>query len=116
MPVTITIITADSGSRRSESGAVKSPELIQSNTVWTIARASGSGPTRRDAAASETANEPAIAAQATAPETALLNRRPKLALTRKPTNGNSGISSSIGGTTPTIRLQEDELPFQLGEH
>src|SRR5690349_8496352 len=104
MPVTTRIITADSGSRRSAKAALKSPEVIQVNSCWTMARASGSMPTSPHTAASETANEPAIAAQASAPETGLLRRRPKLALTRNPRNGSSGISSSTS------------LPFQLREH
>ena len=42
----------------------------------------------------ETTNEPIIARQATPPETDFGSRRPRKALTRNPTNGNSGISSS----------------------
>ena len=38
-------------------------------------------------ATSDTANEPAIAAQATAPDAALPSRRPRLAFSRKPRNG-----------------------------
>ena len=43
----------------------------------------------------ETANETIIAAQASPPEIDFVNRRPRLAFTRKPTTGNSGISDSI---------------------
>src|SRR5258707_195559 len=56
-------------------------------------------------AASDSANEPAIAPHATAPDAALLRRRPRLAFTRKPSNGRSGISRSITKMQP--RRHED---------
>src|SRR4051794_40699157 len=98
MPVMTRIITADNGSRRSVKSALKSPEVIQVKTWFTIARASGSSWTRRTTDSSDTAKEPIIALQATAPAAALDTRRPKLALTRNPRNGRSGISSSIERT------------------
>src|SRR4029453_18807994 len=59
--------------------------------------------TRHDEA-TDTRNAPIIAAQAIPPDTPLLNRRPKLALIRKPANGSNGIRISM------------PLPLQRGEH
>src|SRR5438874_7893780 len=95
MPVTTRIITADNGSTRSVKLAVKSPDVIHVKIGFAIARDSGSMPTSRTTAASETANDPSIAPHATAPDAALLRRRPTLAFTRKPRNGRSGISSNM---------------------
>src|SRR5712692_7778503 len=95
IPVTTRIITDDSGSSRSVNPAVKSPDEIQVNTCPTIARESGGSATSRHTASSDTTKDPAIAPHATAPAAALLTRRPKLAFTRKPRSGRSGISSSI---------------------
>src|ERR1051326_2849227 len=86
----------------------RSPDVIQLNAVCAIARSSTGSPTRRATAATDTANERMMAPHATAPEMPLLNRRAKLALTRNPTSGNSGISSSI-----EIRQQ---LNAELAEH
>src|SRR5580765_2240916 len=88
-------MTADSGSTRRANATVKSPDEIHVKTRWTIARASGSSAASRHTTTAETRNDPSIAAQATAPAAALLRRRPKLAFTRKPMNGSSGISKSI---------------------
>src|SRR5438067_13226244 len=88
-------MTAESGSSRSVKAAVKSPDEIQVNTRCAIARESGSRLTSRATAAADTANETTIAPQATAPDITLLTRRPKEAFSRKPTNGRSGIRSSM---------------------
>src|SRR3954462_2707248 len=113
MPVMTRIITADNGSRRSVKSALKSPEVIQVKTWFTIARASGSSWTRRTTDSSDTAKEPIIAPQATAPAAALDTRRPKLALTRNPRNGRSGISSSIERTPRRHEgTKTSQLPFQ----
>src|SRR5437762_10423503 len=108
MPVTTRIITADKGSTRSVKLAVKSPDVIQVNTWFAIARDSGSSPTSRTTAASETPNDPSIAPHATAPDAALPRRRPALAFTRKPRNGSSGISSSIGQNATTKARKHEE--------
>ena len=94
MPVTTRIMTAESGSTRRVNATVKSPDEIHVKTRWTIARASGSSAASRHTAAAETRNDPIIAAQATAPAAALLRRRPKLAFTRKPRNGRSGMTKA----------------------
>src|SRR3954449_11304769 len=90
-------MTAESGSSRSVNAAVKSPDEIQVNTRCAIARESGSIPTSRATAAADTANETTITPQATAPDIALLTRRPKEAFSRKPRNGNRGMSKSMSG-------------------
>src|SRR4051812_10869148 len=95
MPVITRIMIADSGSSASANAAVKSPEVIQVNTCWLIVRASGSSATRHQTIASDTTKAPAIAAHASAPEAALLRRRPKVTFSRNPMNGSSGISRSI---------------------
>src|SRR5262249_45080351 len=95
MPVTTRIITADSGSSRNVRPTLKSPDVIQVNSVSVRLRASGANETRRATAAADTRNDTIIAPHATAPAAPLLMRRPKLALIRKPTNGRSGISSSM---------------------
>ena len=102
MPVTTRIITADSGSSRSVSGDVKSPDVIQVKTVL-LDRARLAAPA--DAAPAPAATRHgerrrASRAQATPPETAFGSRRPRQALTRKPRNGRSGISAArIGAVT-----------------
>src|SRR5437867_2089471 len=101
MPVTTRIITAERGSTRSVKLAVKSPEAIQVNTWFAIARDSGSSPTSRTTAASETANDASSAPHATAPDAALLRRRPTLAFTRKPRNGRRGMSKSMSADKDT---------------
>src|SRR5205807_2596847 len=73
----------------------KSPDRIQLNACCVITRSSAGSPTRRATAATDTANESSIAPHATVPATPLVTRRPKLALSRKPTSGKSGISSSM---------------------
>src|SRR5580765_6455195 len=88
------IITDDRGSSRSVNAAVKSPEAIQVKTWFAIARDSWSRPTSRQTATSDTRNDPIIAPQATAPAAALLTRLPKLAFSRKPRNGSSGMRIS----------------------
>src|SRR3954452_1167503 len=95
MPVITRIITDDSGSRRSVNAAVKSPDEIQVNTWLARARDSGSSATSRQTAASEITNDISIAPQAIAPAADLLTRLPRLAFSRKPRNGRSGISSSM---------------------
>ncbi len=95
MPVMTRIITADSGSRRSVKPASNSPDEIHENTCWTMNRASSGSPTSRMTATTDTTNDAAIAPTAIAPDTGFDKRRPKLALSRKPTSGRSGISSSI---------------------
>src|SRR6478672_11248103 len=92
MPVMTRIISADSGSTRRAKGIWRSPEAIQVKTVcW-------SQPTLRSASAatSEMPNAAIIARHATAPEIAFGNRRPMVALMRKPTKGSSKISDSTG--------------------
>src|SRR5882757_2379589 len=96
MPDTTRIITVESGSRRSAKATLKSPDVIHENTCCTMARDSGARARSRQTAARDTTKEPSIAAQATAPAAALLMRRPKLAFSRKPRNGRSGISSNMG--------------------
>src|ERR1043165_5781698 len=58
----------------------------------------------------EARNEPIIAPHATAPETPLLTRRPRLAFTRKPSSGRSGISNSIGNPP---RKRENTKPNEF---
>src|SRR5688572_967674 len=60
-----------------------------------MARCSGAMPTSCQTAIAETANEASIAADARPPDTPFGSRRPIVALTRKPSNGNSGINASI---------------------
>src|SRR5256885_9954812 len=95
MPVMTRIITDARGSSSSVRSIENASDLIQLNPVWAIARSSAGSPTRRTTAATDTANDRTIAPQAIAPATPLLTRRPKLALSRNPTSGNSGISSSM---------------------
>src|SRR5262245_43470472 len=95
MPVTTRIITDESGSSRNEKSTPNSPDVIHLNATWTIDRSSTGWPTSCQTDTAETANAPIIAAHATAPETPLLRRRPKLALMRKPTKGSSGMSDNI---------------------
>src|SRR4051812_45280027 len=116
MPVMTRIITDESGSSRSVNAAVKSPDLIHVNTGLTIARESGGMPTSRHTPASETAKEPSIAPQATAPAAALLTRLPRLAFSRNPRNGSSAMSRSISGPrafVPSWSMQGS--PFQARE-
>ncbi len=89
-------MTEDSGSRRSAKGIERSgPDVIHVNTRWTTSRLSGSSATSLTTAATETANDSTMAPHAMTPAAALLRRRPKLAFSRKPTSGKSGIRSSI---------------------
>src|SRR4051812_19621776 len=106
MPVITRIITLDSGSSRSVNGASNSPDEIQLNTRCTISRDCGSRPTSDTTAARATANDATIAPTATADDARLARRRPKLALTRKPRNGRSAISSSMRG--PPLPLERPE--------
>src|SRR6476619_3538866 len=89
--------------------------------------------TRHDETA-ETRKAPIIAAQAIPPDKPLLSRRPKLALTRKPTNDSRGISSHMKCTNNSrrprgtrrahlslrvLRVPRETfwcLPFQRREH
>src|ERR1700730_11776248 len=96
IPVTTRIITAESGSSRSVKATLKSPDENQVKTRSAIARASGSLPPSCHTAAQEIRNDASIAPHAARPATALLTRRPRLAFSRKPTNGRSGIKSSMG--------------------
>src|ERR1700676_573893 len=57
MPVTMRIITADSGSSRSVRPAEKSPELIHVNARWTMAPLSGGNVSSLATAAADTAND-----------------------------------------------------------
>src|SRR5687767_5937434 len=129
MPDTIRIITAASGSRRRANPTLKSPEVIHVKICCDNTRDSGGSASSRHTATSDTANEPAIAAHAAAPAAALLIRRPKLAFSRNPANGNSGMRSSItrnheDAKTRTCRSLVGAfvlswpsfLPFQLREH
>src|SRR5438132_10459381 len=95
IPVTTRIITDDSGSSRSVRPTDRSPEVIQVNACCVMTRSSTGSAMRRATAATETANDRMIAPHAIVPATPLLRRRPRLALSRKPTSGNSGISSSM---------------------
>src|ERR1035437_854929 len=95
IPVTTRIITAESGSSRSVKVTAKSPELIQVNTCWAMARASAGNAISLKTETSDTRNDAIIAPHAIAPEAGLLTRRPKLAFSRNPTSGRSGISSSM---------------------
>ena len=103
MPVTTRIINADSGSSRSVKFTLKSPEVIQVKIGWAIERDSGARATSSATARADTANDASMAPHAIAPATRVLTRRPKLALSRKPTNGRSGISSSIRCSPPRPR-------------
>src|SRR5579864_4441802 len=95
IPVTTRIMTADNGSRRRVRPTLKSPDVIHVNACWTMERSSGASAISRQSAAPDVRNAAMIAAHARPPEAPLLSRRPKLALTRKPTKGKSGIRSSI---------------------
>src|SRR5438067_6211939 len=95
IPETTRIISDESGSRRRVNGTLKSPDAIQLKNGCVMTRASGSSRTSVQTAATDTTNDPAIAAQAADPAKGLLIRRPKLAFSRKPRNGNSGIRRSI---------------------
>src|SRR5438034_7786673 len=95
MPVTTKIITVESGSARREKATLKSPDAIQLKTSSTTAADESAGARTTDqAVTAEARNDAIIAPQATALAAALLIRRPRLALTRKPMKGSSGISSS----------------------
>src|SRR5918995_1104761 len=94
MPVMTRIITADSGSSRNARSTKKSPELIQVKRLTLISRPSGSMPASDQTCMTETANAASIIRQARPPDTFLVRRLPTLALTRKPRNGNRGISDS----------------------
>src|SRR5437867_1851878 len=116
MPDTTRIMTDDNGSSRSENGTVRSPDAIHVNTGWLTTRDAASSRRSPQTIASDTANAPAIAAQATAPAAALLIRRPKLAFSRNPTNGRSGIRRSIKRNHEDTKRAPSFSPFQLGEH
>src|SRR6266853_2825846 len=110
MPETTRIMTAASGSSRRAKGTEKScPDVIHVNTRWTTERFAGSSATSLTTAATETANDSTIAPHAMIPAAALLRRRPKLAFSRKPTNGNSGISSSMSPLQASERLGVQRL-------
>src|SRR5580765_2664578 len=114
MPVTTRIITAESGSSRSaksteNDGLDGRPAVIHVNTCCTTARFSGSSASSLTTAATETANDITIAPHATTPEAPLLRRRPKLAFSRKPTNGSRGISSSISPLQARERRRIERL-------
>src|SRR4051812_49406441 len=113
MPVMTRIITDASGSRRSVNPAVKSPDAIHVNTWLTIARDSCAMPSRRHTESSDTTNDPPIAAQATAPDTGLLRRRPRKALTRNPRNGSSGISSNMSRRGNAKRAKHAKITFAM---
>src|SRR5687767_9061077 len=59
-----------------------------------MTRDSGAIPTSCQTPIAETTNDAIIASDASPPETPFGRRRPSMALTRKPTSGNSGISAS----------------------
>jgi hypothetical protein len=69
--------------------------VIHVKTRLASTRDSGSRDTSCNTAADDTRNDAIIAPHAIAPDAVLLRRRPKLAFSRKPTNGRSGISGSI---------------------
>src|SRR5579872_4045621 len=100
MPVMTRIITDDNGSSRSAKAAVKSPDAIHVKTGSTIARDSGGIPISFATSTSDTRNDNRIEPHATAPAAPLPMRRPKLALTRKPSSGRSGMRRSISGRAP----------------
>src|SRR5438552_2396732 len=93
MPVTTKIIKAESGSTVNESGTRKSPDANQVNTCWETTVSPDV--TIGSAVQHDSANETSIAPHATAPEAGLPMRRPRLAFTRNPMNGNNGINPSI---------------------
>src|SRR6185295_14194880 len=95
MPVTTRIMTAPSGSSLNVRSTLKSPDVIHVKTRLTNTRDSGSRDTSCHTAADDTRNDAIIAPHAIAPETDLLKRRPKLALSRKPTNGRRGINCNM---------------------
>src|SRR5688500_18116739 len=117
MPVTTRIISADSGSTRSENGTNRSPEANHVNTRCSMARTPPSAgvPSICMTAASDTPNAASITPDAIAPETPRDRRRPKVALIRKPRNGSPGISSStrsplqrgIGVGTERLAMPEE---------
>src|SRR5206468_2166566 len=94
------IMTAASGSRRRISSALKSPDVIQVNTSSTIERDSGGIATSIHTTTDDKAKDAIIAAQAIAPETTLVRRRPNVAFSRNPTNGIIGISTNISVKSP----------------
>ena len=106
MPVTTRIISADSGSRRSVkptlevAGRDPGEDRLHDRARFRRQRRPAATPT-----AADTANEASIAPQAIAPAAPLLIRRPRPAFSRKPTNGRSGISSSMQQMQP--RRHED---------
>src|SRR5437773_6867820 len=105
------IITEDSGSRRNVRPILKSPDIIQVNSCWVIARDSGGNPINCQTAIIETANDPSVTPQATMPAIILLTYRPRLALTRKPRNGRSGIRINTVHDPPqrTLRTQSQHF-------
>src|SRR5919201_5243218 len=86
-------MSADSESRRSDSGASKSPELIQWNSVRSSGCASGAAISKN--ARTPTMKDAIITPQAIDPETVFERRRPRLALITNPRNGSSGIRNSM---------------------
>src|SRR5476649_1136216 len=95
MPVITRIITDASGSSRRVNAAVKSPDAIQVKTVFEMARDSAGRATSCQTMVSDTRSDPNIVPHATAPAAALLTRLPRLAFSRKPRNGSSGMRISI---------------------
>src|SRR5438046_381148 len=83
-----------------------------------MTRASGACASRIRTAASDAANDPAIAAHAMAPDKALLRRRPRPAFSRNPRNGKSGIRRSMqcNHEDTKTRKRKSSSPFQLREH
>src|SRR4030095_1745468 len=94
MPVITSTITDDKVSRRKARSIVKSPEEIQVNTVWEIARLSAGMPESVQTCIAAMRNDATMTAQASPPDTALDKRRPIAALTTKPASGRKGISAS----------------------
>src|SRR5215813_3244124 len=111
MPVTMRIITDESGSSRSARSTLNSPDVIQVKADWTIGRSSTGSLTSPATATADTTNAATMAAHATAPDAPLLRRLPKLALMRKPRKGNSGISDSISARSPP-RSASSALPHE----
>src|SRR5687768_7858718 len=96
MPVTTRIISADSGSTRSEKGTNRSTDAIHVKTRCSTARSpwSAGASSICMTTAIETPKAATITPDAIAPDTPLDRRLPKKALIRKPRNGSPGISSS----------------------
>src|SRR5437867_2226284 len=102
IPVTTRIIKADKGSTRSVKLTLKAPDVIQLKTRWLTRRDSGGSAARFHAVTTAMRNDASTEPQAIVPAAALPTRRPRPAVSRKPTNGRSGIRRS---TSPLERRE-----------